>query len=133
MNWHDYDISGMATQNVPAIPHQFQQRPQPAPYAVKLPAHKSARDARNKGLRHWLRYQRRSWFVTIAFVVFILLAEMGGLTLSLAVNNSSPGQSKLFPQTFPAVTPTAAQCIHETLYFSSTGQLQQTGVDETCR
>ncbi len=132
MNWQDYDISNMATGNVPAVKHQFQAQIVAAPYPVQLPAHKSAQVAHSRGLHHWLRYQRRSWFVTVAFVCFILLAEIAGLTLSLAVNNSLPGQSKLFPQTFPIVTPTVAQCVHETLYFSQ-GQIQQTGIDEICR
>ena len=126
------DISDRSTMNVPTVKRQFQQRPQPAPYALQLPQHTNKKTAQRKGLRNWLRYQRRSFYVTIAFVVFIFAMEIAGLSLSLAVNNSLPGQSKLFPQTFPVATPTHANRIHETLYFSASGQLQQTGLDEAC-
>lgn len=133
MNWQDMDISNLTTQNVPTVKRQFQQRPQPAPYVIPLPAHRSQQEAERKGLRHWLRYQRRSWWLTVAFVAAIFLAEIAGLTLSLALHNSLPGQSQLFPKTFPTVSPTVPQCVHATLYFDANGQLQQTGIDETCR
>ncbi len=127
------DISNRDTQSVPAIRRQFQQRPQPAPYVVQLPAHTTAKEVKRKGLHHWLRYQRRSWYFTLAFVLFIVLAEIAGLTLSLALTNYLPGQSQLFPQTFPVITPTVANCIHETVYFNATGQKTQIGIDEVCK
>ena len=132
----DMDMSHMATHHLPVIRRESNQQfilLSNPPRVMQLPSHVKAKHAKSRGLHTYLRYQTKQWYLTLAFVFCILLLEIGGLTLSLAVNNSLPGQSKLFPQTFPTVSPTVVRCVHQTLYFNSTGQLQQTGLNEICK
>lgn len=93
---------------------------------VKLPGKPNTRN----GLRSWKRQEAKKFWLTVLFIGVIFLTEIAGLSFSLIRDNSLPGQSQLFPETFPLVSPTIVRCVHETLYFNSTGV--QTGIDEIC-
>ena len=112
------DISYMQTREMPVV-----RVPSTQPPVVPLPAHKSAKAAQERGLRHWLAYERRKWWLTVAFVLAIFALELGGLSLAMATNHY-PDPLRVFPRT-PTVTP--FPCPHETLYLSASGQLQNIG------